>query len=654
MEREATRPEHGALLVAEIGLDETIVTLIDIVDQSYRLVSRATSPSTFGPPEADLTRALAVAIRRIEQLTGRSLLRDDDLIYPQDAVGNGVDGLVATTSAAGALSVAVAGVSRHASLRSAAHAARSTYTVLLETIALDEGGKHLGRQIAALAHLRPDMIVVAGGLEGGNLSATRRLGRIVGMLAGHTDRPPLVVFAGNSTAAEQVRQEIGADVTVEVTENLLPMPGQPRIEPTRSLLRRHYAEHVLPTLPGADQLKALRCARLGSTAEDQGLMVRYLAQRFNRNVLALTCDSATTACLLASGGHYSEAVFGRLGVRLGALSVLEQRGAPALLRWLPFELAPDELANRLLNRTLRPRQVATDLDDLLLDYALLREALSIAYEALRDERKDAQFDFVIAGGALATAPRPGLALLALLDALQPTYRDSELAISVYLDQWSLLAASGALARIDSDAAACVLEMDALNNTPLATVIVPNGELAPGKKIADVELKPSQGASITRAVHAGELVRLPLPRGKRGTLRIRPVSGIAIGQNPAGTEVLSDEAAIMGSALGVVLDARPRPLALPGDLAQRRELLIRWIDALDALPPKTTYAAAGANGAAPAAGEQSDGVMSHAAGPQLEDITAPAAALPSQPDAVSALREGLVIQPEPKRGFFRRK
>ncbi len=653
MEREATMPEHGALLVAEIGLDETIVTLVDIVDQSYRFVARATRPSTFGPPEEDPTQAILAAIRQIELRASRALLRGDDLIFPQNDVGDGVDGIVATTSAAGVLSVAVAGLSRHASVRSATHAARSTYTVLLETIALDEGGKHLGRSIAALAHLQPDVIVFAGGLEGGNVSATQRLGHIVGMLARHSERPPLVVFAGNSTAAEQVRQVVGTDVTVEVVDNVLPLPNQPRIEPTRSLLRRHYTEHVIPKLPGAERLKTLRCSRLGSTAEDQGLMVRYLAQRFNRNVLAIGCDSATTTCLLASNGHYSEAIYGRLGLRLGALGVLEQRGAVAIQRWLPFELSPDELANRLLNRTLRPRQIATDLDDLLLDYALIREALGVAYEALRDERKDAQFDLVIVGGAAAAAPRPGLALLALLDAIQPTYRDSELAINIYLDQWSLLAASGALARIDVDAAACLLEMDALNNTPLATVIVPRGELAAGKKIADVELKPLQGPPITQAVHAGELVRLPLGRGKRATLRIRPVSGIAIGQNQAGTEVLSDEAAIVGSALGVVIDARPRPLALPDDLVQRREQLIRWMDALDALPPTTAYASADADRSGASADEPSNGVHTELDGAAQEPVAAPAGA-PPPADDLSTLREGLALQPQPKRGFFRRK
>lgn len=645
-------PEHGALLVTEIGVDQTIVTLVDIVDQTYRLVARATSPSSFAPPTNDPTAAILTALRQIETMTSRELLRGDDLIYPQDEAGNGVDGVVTTTSAVGPLPVVVVGLAQHASVRSATHAARSTYTNLLATLALDESGSRLGEHVIALAQLKPELIIIAGGLEQGTVSPSLRLAHIVGLLAQHSQQPPYVIFAGNSAAAEQVQQKIGSAARLEVTENLLVEQKLARIEPTRSLLRRYYRETYATALPGAERLKRLRNKRLGSVVEDQGLMVRFLAQRFGRNVLAVSTTAQATSCLLASDGHYSEAIFGRLGLREGALEVLRARGAAGIQRWLPFEIESEALHNRLLNRVLRPRQIPTDLDDLLLDYALLRESLSVAYQALRDERPQAQYDLVIASGVLAEAPRPGLAALVLLDALQPTSQDSALAINFYLDRFSLLAASGALAHIDADAAACLLEMDAINNLPLATVIVPRGELVPGKKVAEIELTPTQGSPVQRTVHAGEVVRLPLARGKRATLRIRPVSGIAVGQNQPGTEVLSDEAVITGSALGVIFDARPRPLTLPEDLTQRRELLLRWCEALDALPPAKAFA--------PTAEPTENGNHTNGASHASERVTADpvqavvANSVLTSSTNVATLREELLTEQKPKRGFFRRK
>lgn len=644
MQPETIAPEHGALLVAEIGFDQTHVTLIDIVDQTYRLVARASTASTFGPPDNDPSRAIITALRQIETMASRELLREEDLIFPQDEAGNGVDGVVATTNAVGPMPVAIAGLSQHASVRSATHAARSTYTTVLEPLALDADSLQLGRHITGLAQLKPEVIILAGGIEGGAVSPSQRLAHIVHLLAQHAERKPLVIYAGNSAAAEQVRQIVGDAATVEVTDNLQPKQKQSRLEPTRFILRRYFRERYVAELPGAEYLKKLRVERIGSAAEDQGLMVRFLHQRYGRNVLALTIDGMNTTCILASDGHYSEAVFGRLGYRLSALEVLRVRGFAALQRWLPFEVSEAELRNRLLNRALRPRQIATDLDDLLLDYALLREAAHIAYTNLRDEQPNAPYDLVIAGGAFADAPRPGLAALALLDALQPTHKDSALAINLYLDRFSLLAASGALAQIDTDAAACLLEMDALNNMPLATVIVPHGDLAAGKKLADIELTPTQGQPIIRAVNAGEIVRLPLARGKRATLRIKPVGGVAIGDNRPGEEVLSNEAEIMGSALGVIFDARPRPLSLPTEAEARRDTLLRWMNGLDALPPATVFA--------PAEQAQTNGTPAEDQG-QSEAV--PVVANSVEPaDDVQSLREGLVMQPQPKRGLFRRK
>ncbi|MBV9789119.1 MAG: glutamate mutase L, partial [Chloroflexi bacterium] len=185
MEHEMNTPEHGALLVVEIGLDLTRVTLVDVVDQSYRLVARAASPSTFGPPDNDPTRAILTALRQIEETTSRELVQGDDLRYPQDEAGNGVDGVVATTSAAGVLSVVVAGIAGHGSVQSATHAVRSTYTTLLDTISLDDAGKQpkqLGDHVLTLERARPDLVVIAGGNEGGAASPSKRLAHIVGLL----------------------------------------------------------------------------------------------------------------------------------------------------------------------------------------------------------------------------------------------------------------------------------------------------------------------------------------------------------------------------------------------------------------------------------------------------------------------------------------
>ncbi len=227
----------------------------------------------------------------------------------------------------------------------------------------------------------------------------------------------------------------------------------------------------------------------------------------------------------------------------------------------------------------------------------------------------------------------------------------------------------------------VIEQDALNNGPLATVIVPRGTLQEGSQILEVELRVVGGDTQQVNVLGGQLVRLPLPRGKRAAVRIRPAQGIYIGNNPPGAEVLSDEAAISGSALGVVIDARPRPLRLPDEQDERSRTLLAWLRALDAIPPVSApppaaipQAAVAPTTPTPASTTEANGETS-----LLEDEDRSATEAPASPSVISAavvdqdradtgsdpnmdpraldlqaMRADLVEPAKPRRGFFRRR
>ena len=71
------------------------------------------------------------------------------------------------------------------------------------------------------------------------------------------------------------------------------------------------------------------------------------------------------------------------------------------------------------------------------------------------------------------------------------------------------------------------------------------------------LLPVLGVPVTLQVLHGEIRRLPLAAGRRATLRLRPARGVRIGANEPGAEVQSDVAALHGSTLGIVIDARGR-------------------------------------------------------------------------------------------------
>ena len=69
--------------------------------------------------------------------------------------------------------------------------------------------------------------------------------------------------------------------------------------------------------------------------------------------------------------------------------------------------------------------------------------------------------------------------------------------------------------------------------------------------------------------------LPLPLGQTARLALSPRHGadVGFGAGRSGSVMIS------GGSMGVVFDARGRPLELPSDPGQRRELLGRWLSAL---------------------------------------------------------------------------
>ena len=71
------------------------------------------------------------------------------------------------------------------------------------------------------------------------------------------------------------------------------------------------------------------------------------------------------------------------------------------------------------------------------------------------------------------------------------------------------------------------------------------------------------------VHQGDLEVIPISPGKSALLQLQPFHRYDIGMGGAGR---GGSVRITGSALGIVIDARGRPLILPEDLGAARDLI----------------------------------------------------------------------------------
>ncbi len=165
------KPEDiKVILATDCGSTTTKAILIEYHDGEYRLIVRGEAPTTVEAPFEDVTMGVLNAIGEVEELSGRKLLDEHDKIMSpardQDGKKIGTDIYISTSSAGGGLQMMVAGVVKSMTAESAERAALGAGAIVMDTIASND--KRLPhQQIERIRHLRPDMILLSGGIDGG-------------------------------------------------------------------------------------------------------------------------------------------------------------------------------------------------------------------------------------------------------------------------------------------------------------------------------------------------------------------------------------------------------------------------------------------------------------------------------------------------------
>jgi uncharacterized protein (TIGR01319 family) len=575
-----------SVLVADCGSTATRVCLIDLVDNQYRLVAGGETSSTVEAPWSRMYTAVREATRQIEGLTGRMLLdKEEQLIVPEREDGRGVDGFVATVSAAVPLQLAVVGLIRSLSVESLLKAADSSYVFIQNVVAIDDTAPHARRRGSMVSMLndflqnRPDAILIGGGVDGGAVAPVLEMaGDIAAVLSalGNGGRVH-VVFAGNRDTRSQIAQVLGECSDLHVVDNVRPTLETEDLRAAEEEIDRLYREYKMARAPGFGELRAWASAPVLPTAEGFGLVLRYLARHYQLDVLGVDVGGASTNIAGVIGGRYGSTVGSGLGVSYGMSSMLEQGALEGVLRWLPFEMEAEEAENIILNKALRPMTVPQTTEELLLEQAVAREAISLTLKQAGRRWLNTgsslhsgllpPVDLIVGrGGVLSQAPEYRQATLILLDALQPTG-----VCTLALDKASLLPQLGVLALVHPLAAAEVVTQDGSLN--LGTVISLVGTAREGALALRVKMEYDDGQTIEVEVAYGVLEVIPLPLGKRAVVELRPSSRFDVGLGKKGKAARTE---VEGGAVGVIVDARGRPLFLPEDEEKRRVKIQGWM------------------------------------------------------------------------------
>ncbi len=594
-----------SILATDVGSTTTKAVLIERQNGEYRLAARGEMPTTVEAPWENVMIGVRNSLRRVEDVAQRPMLDDSGHLARQEVgADQGVGMYVSTSSAGGGLQMMVAGLVKSISATSANRAALGAGAVVLDVIAVDDG-RSQSEQITRITELRPDIILMSGGVDGGSVSYLALIAELIKQANpqprfGSTFRLPLI-YAGNKDARDIVVEVCGAHLDIHITDNLRPRHDVEDLGPARHAIHDLFMNHVMAQAPGYRELMKWVDTSIMPTPSAVGQMIRLVSEHYDTNVVGVDIGGATTDVFSSFDETFTRTVSANLGMSYSICNVLEESGFDNIVRWIPFGMDRAKVSDWIANKMVRPTTIPQTTYQLVLEQALAREALRLSFlhhkslakkvghqqvsvfqKGPSDLEKSSGRDVVDmmklgmlvgSGGVLSHAPRRQQAALMLLDSFQPE-GVTELAV----DSIFMMPHLGVLSTVHPDIAAEVFDKDCL--VRLGTSIAPVGPAKPGAVLATVDISMLGGKPIQKQVIAGEIEILPLDVGQEAVCKVHP-KGRNTDVGAGGGR--SMEAVVRGGLVGIILDGRGRPIELPKDPVFRVASLTRWLASMDAYP-----------------------------------------------------------------------
>jgi len=572
--------QNESILALEVGATVTRAVLFDVVEGQYRFVAAGQAPTTAEAPFKDIGIGVHEAVTNLQNVTGSKLLSGDrNLITPSQADGSGVDAVVATLSAGPAIKTVIVGLLKDVSLQSARRLAESTYSRVVDALDLTDQRKP-DQQLDSIVRSRPDLVILAGGTDGGASRSILKMLEAVGLACYlmPMEKRPMVLYAGNQKLAHDVQEMLGGHAgKLEVSYNVRPALETEDLGPASRELASLVTKLRQRQIKGVDELYMWTGGNLLPTAYAQGRMIRFLSRLYeaSRGLLSVDIGASATSAAAGFGSEVALGVYPQFGLGESLGGLLQHTELDDILRWLPLDISPIVVREYLAQKSLYPGALPATREEQAISQALARQALYLAVRALqkdfpasvRSSRTELMtpLDLILAGGGvISDGVSLGQSLLLLLDAIQPVG-----IMPILIDQNNLLPLLSAAGERHNYLPVQVIDSGAFIG--LGTVVSVVASANYGDPILRAKLTYADGTEVRADVKFGGLEILPLPSGQSARLGLGPVSraDAGLGAGRSGTITVT------GGALGVVIDARGRPLGLPADPVRRRELIKKW-------------------------------------------------------------------------------
>ncbi len=608
------------IIATDCGSTTTKAILIEFVDNEYRQTVRGEAPTTVEAPLNDVTRGVVNAVQELEELArikynnpNIKLIENEEIIIPRNG-DVGADAYVSTSSAGGGLQMMVTGVVASMTGESAERAALGAGAIVMDVIASNDKRANY-EKIERIRHLRPDMILMAGGVDGGT---TKHVAEMAELVSAADPKPRLgssyklpVIYSGNNKAVDIIKDTLEKKTDLIITDNLRPTLDNENLGPARDKIHDLFMEHVMQQAPGYNKLMSwtrgpkngkIQNIPIMPTPAAVGNIMKTISEQRDIEVLGVDIGGATTDVfsVFSEDKVFNRTVSANLGMSYSISNVLASAGLENILRWVPMDINQSELRNMIKNKMIRPTTIPQKLEELVLEQAIAKEALRLAFVQHKEfavtlkgtQRKREIADafsqstsgstivnmmtldlLVGSGGVTSHAPRRHQTVMMLIDAFLP-----EGITRLGVDSIFMMPHLGVLSEISPEAATEVFDKDCM--VYLGTCVAPVGKCKPTAIALSAEIKLPDGSTFKEDIPYGELRLIPCAEGQTAQAVLKPGKGLDLGagkHQPVNTE-------LHGGVVGIVLDTRGRaPFVLPVEANERVPMLKKWMRELQVYP-----------------------------------------------------------------------
>ncbi|MFN2304210.1 MAG: glutamate mutase L [Anaerolineales bacterium] len=572
----------SSLLGLDIGWVNTRASIMEAIDGKYRLLGCESANTTLGQG-LNLGSGAGDAMRQLQKQTGHLLLeKSGKLIMPDNPAERGVDRIALTSSIGPLPHTILLGLSEMGSIRSGKMLVDSLPLSLKAAFSM-EVLVDAPSIIKKLVRTQPEIIILTGGEDEG--AEHPLIHWIETLRIFYTLIPasikPMLLYAGNHALEEQIRRRLEPLAKLKIAANLQPRVGEVDLVPAKAILENEILNLIKKKLPGMAALSAYSKDLEGTKAFGIDRMVRFLSQDIiassgfstYSDILALDIGSENTLISAGKNGQSGTVIksFWRQKVIDQDEEMFEY-----IRRWTGLLVPMQKINQYLCHYALNPWIVPENTWEMTILHAFTRfrlkniiRKLSMNYSWVHfQDQKGLRTNFepIIASGSVLThAPNPSQTMLMLLDGLQPWG-----ITSVMMDQHHLLPLLGIIASVAPILAIHILESDVFET--LGTVVTAVSDVPLGKVVLTVRVTTDSGKDYSLDVIQGELRHLVIPKGVSAVLDFKPTQRTDLG---FGTYGVGGQLRVVGSILGVVIDARGRPIRLPSVEDERVEQLQRW-------------------------------------------------------------------------------